>query len=174
MYDTGGKDFWLFACCVDRVRREVTPVGQREPVRSFNADFRNRWRCLPVGFPFFRKKISNPELGTTRKNISEPGIPGSNPELGTIRKFFRIPTRNPEIFRVPTRNPEIISGFQPGTRKFFWVPTRNPEIFPGSNPEPGNFSGFQPGTRKFFWVPTRNPLRRKTLDLTSLKGISST
>ena len=55
-----------------------------------------------LGFPFFWKKISNPELGTTRKNISEPRIPGSNPELGTIRKFFRVPTRNSEKFRVPT------------------------------------------------------------------------
>ena len=25
MYDTGGSDFWLFACCVDRVSSEVTP-----------------------------------------------------------------------------------------------------------------------------------------------------
>ena len=25
MYETGGRDFWLFACCVERVRRLVTP-----------------------------------------------------------------------------------------------------------------------------------------------------
>ncbi len=25
MYETGGKDFWLFACCVERVSRLVTP-----------------------------------------------------------------------------------------------------------------------------------------------------
>jgi hypothetical protein len=25
MYETGGKDFWLLACCVESVRRLVTP-----------------------------------------------------------------------------------------------------------------------------------------------------
>ena len=68
---------------------------------------------LQLGFPFFRKKMSNPVLGTTRKNISEPRIPGSNPELGTIRKFFRVPTRNSTKFPVPTRNPEKLPGSNP-------------------------------------------------------------
>ena len=25
MYETGGNDFWLLACCVDRVSKLVTP-----------------------------------------------------------------------------------------------------------------------------------------------------
>jgi hypothetical protein len=35
MYETGGKAFWLLACCVDKVRRLVTPrvtLGQENKV----------------------------------------------------------------------------------------------------------------------------------------------
>ena len=34
MYDTGGRDFWLFACWVERVRREVTPSVTRAGTAS--------------------------------------------------------------------------------------------------------------------------------------------
>ena len=34
---------------------------------------------------FLTYELAKPELGTTRKNISEPGISGDDPELGTIR-----------------------------------------------------------------------------------------
>ena len=34
MYETGGSDFWLFACCVERVSRLVTPRVTRAGTAS--------------------------------------------------------------------------------------------------------------------------------------------
>ena len=71
-----------------------------------------------LGFQLFLKKISNPELGTTWKNISEPEIPSSDPELEKISWFWPGTRKN---FRVPTQNLENIFRFRPGISKNFRV-----------------------------------------------------
>ena len=103
-----------------------------DPTLSLNFDT-DLVACRGPRVSIFREKISNPELGTTRKNISEPGIPGSNP--GTRNYPEIVPSSNPELRKTSgsNREPGKISGFQPGTRNLDIFPGWNPEKIPGWN-----------------------------------------
>ena len=100
--------------------------------------------CIANMVTTFQKKMSNLELWTTGKNISEPRILRSNQELRTIRKCsssdpetnFKVLSRSSEKFS--SSNPELkkITGFQPRTRKnarvSAWISEKISGLKPGT------------------------------------------